>query len=80
MAVMIDGKAVSARLRQKMAAEVAAMKEAGVVPGLAVVLVGENPASQVYVRTKIRPVRSWASAPRTTASPRIPPRRLFWTW
>lgn len=43
MAVMIDGKAVSARLRQKMAAEVAAMKEAGVVPGLAVVLVGETP-------------------------------------
>lgn len=54
MAVMIDGKAVSARLRQKMAAEVAAMKEAGVVPGLAVVLVGENPASQVYVRNKIK--------------------------
>ena len=54
MAVMIDGKAVSARLRQKMAAEVAAMKEAGVVPGLAEVLVGENPASQVYVRNKIK--------------------------
>ena len=54
MAVMIDGKAVSARLRQKMAAEVAAMKEAGVVPGLAEMLVGKTPASQVYVRNKIK--------------------------
>lgn len=54
MAAIIDGKAVSARLRREMAAEVAAMKEAGIVPGLAVVLVGEDPASQVYVRNKIR--------------------------
>ena len=48
MAVMIDGKAVSARLRQKMAAEVAAMKEAGVVPGLAVVLasIRASPSSE----------------------------------
>lgn len=54
MAAIIDGKAVSARLRREMTAEVAAMKEAGIVPGLAVVLVGEDPASQVYVRNKIR--------------------------
>ncbi len=54
MAVIIDGKAVSARLRREMTAEVAALKEAGLVPGLAVVLVGEDPASQVYVRNKMR--------------------------
>lgn len=51
---MIDGKAVSARLRQEMKAEVEALKEKGITPGLAVVLVGEDPASQVYVRNKIR--------------------------
>ena len=38
MAAIIDGKAVSARLRREMAAEVAAMKETGIIPGLAVVL------------------------------------------
>ena len=53
-AIMIDGKAVSGRLRQEMTAEVAAMKAAGITPGLGVVLVGEDPASQVYVRNKMR--------------------------
>ena len=54
MAKLIDGKAVSARLRQEMKAEVEALKEKGITPGLAVVLVGEDPAAQVYVRNKIR--------------------------
>ncbi len=54
MARLIDGKAVSARLRQEMKAEVEALKEKGITPDLAVVLVGEDPASQVYVRNKIR--------------------------
>jgi methylenetetrahydrofolate dehydrogenase (NADP+)/methenyltetrahydrofolate cyclohydrolase len=50
--MIIDGKAVSAKVRAEVAAEVAALKSKGVVPGLAVVLVGEDPASQVYVRNK----------------------------
>lgn len=54
MAAIIDGKAISEQIRQELAAEVAAMKQKGVTPGLAVVLVGEDPASQVYVRNKIR--------------------------
>jgi methylenetetrahydrofolate dehydrogenase (NADP+)/methenyltetrahydrofolate cyclohydrolase len=50
---VIDGKAFADRLAQRYAGEVAAMKaKHGVTPGLAVVLVGENPASQVYVRNK----------------------------
>ena len=49
----IDGKACADRLAQRYGAEVAALKaKHGVIPGLAVVLVGENPASQVYVRNK----------------------------
>ena len=52
-AKIIDGKAFAERLTQRYAREVAELKAAhGVTPGLAVVLVGENPASQVYVRNK----------------------------
>jgi methylenetetrahydrofolate dehydrogenase (NADP+)/methenyltetrahydrofolate cyclohydrolase len=51
----IDGKAVAADIIETVKAEVAKLKrEAGVVPGLAVVIVGEDPASQVYVGSKAR--------------------------
>ncbi len=54
-AVIIDGKALAARVQQRVAERALALKrEFGVIPGLAVVLVGENPASQVYVRNKAR--------------------------
>jgi methylenetetrahydrofolate dehydrogenase (NADP+)/methenyltetrahydrofolate cyclohydrolase len=50
---VIDGKAFAEGLRAKLAHQVAALKEQhGFVPGLAVVLVGEDPASKVYVRNK----------------------------
>ena len=49
---VIDGKAFAGRVRAAVAAEVARVGAAGVVPGLAVVLVGEDPASEVYVRSK----------------------------
>ena len=52
MEKIIDGKAIAAQMREKIAAGVAALKGKGVTPGLAVVLVGEDPASQVYVRMK----------------------------
>jgi len=51
---LIDGKAFAGRVRERVAAGVAAIAPQGVTPGLAVVLVGENPASQVYVRNKAR--------------------------
>ncbi|MDH4140455.1 MAG: bifunctional methylenetetrahydrofolate dehydrogenase/methenyltetrahydrofolate cyclohydrolase FolD [Coriobacteriia bacterium] len=52
-ATIIDGKAIAASRREQIAARVGELKEAmGVTPGLAVVIVGENPASQVYVRSK----------------------------
>jgi methylenetetrahydrofolate dehydrogenase (NADP+) / methenyltetrahydrofolate cyclohydrolase len=54
-ASIIDGRAIAGLVRQQVAAGVAALKqERGVTVGLAVVLVGENPASQVYVRNKAR--------------------------
>ena len=53
-AQLIDGNALSRTLRTEVAQRAAALKIRGVVPGLAVVLVGENPASQVYVRNKVK--------------------------
>lgn len=52
MAKLIDGKAVSAAVKERVAREVAALKKQGVVPGLAVVLVGDDPASRIYVNNK----------------------------
>ena len=52
MAQIIDGKAIAAALRGEIAAETAALKEQGITPGLAVILVGDDPASQTYVRNK----------------------------
>jgi len=50
--VLLDGKAFAARIRARVAAHVAGLADRGLVPGLAVVLVGEDPASQVYIRNK----------------------------
>lgn len=52
MAVIIDGKKVSADVKQSVAEEVAALKQKGIVPGLAVIIVGDDPASRVYVNNK----------------------------
>lgn len=51
---IIDGKAVSAAVKERVANEVKLLKEKGVTVGLAVIIVGEDPASQVYVRNKER--------------------------
>ena len=53
-AQLIDGNALSRQLRAQVASRAAALKARGVTPGLAVVLVGDNPASQVYVRNKVK--------------------------
>jgi len=53
-AQIIDGNALSRQLRADVAQRAAALKARGITPGLAVVLVGDNPASQVYVRNKVK--------------------------
>ncbi len=50
----IDGNALSQKLRAEVTSRTAALKAKGITPGLAVILVGENPASQVYVRNKVK--------------------------
>src|SRR5258708_33116189 len=53
-AKILDGIKMANRIRSEVAAEVASMALAGVRPGLAVVLVGHNPASEIYVRGKVK--------------------------
>jgi len=53
-AALIDGRAVAERLRERVAARTAELATHGVIPGLAVVLVGDDPASQVYVGSKTK--------------------------
>ena len=53
-AQIIDGNAISKQLRAEVALRSAALRARGITPGLAVVLVGDSPASQVYVRNKIK--------------------------
>jgi len=54
VAQVIDGVALSKQLRQQTRERVQTLKTKGIAPGLAVILVGDNPASQVYVRNKIK--------------------------
>jgi methylenetetrahydrofolate dehydrogenase (NADP+) / methenyltetrahydrofolate cyclohydrolase len=53
-AQLIDGNALSRQLRADVGTRVSALKARGITPGLAVILVGDNPASQVYVRNKVK--------------------------
>jgi methylenetetrahydrofolate dehydrogenase (NADP+) / methenyltetrahydrofolate cyclohydrolase len=53
-ATVLDGAKIAAEIRAEIASEVKAMTAAGIRPGLAVVLVGHNPASEIYVRGKVK--------------------------
>jgi methylenetetrahydrofolate dehydrogenase (NADP+) / methenyltetrahydrofolate cyclohydrolase len=53
-ATVLDGNKISAAIRSEVASEVKAMADTGIRPGLAVVLVGHNPASEIYVRGKVK--------------------------
>ncbi len=52
MSNIIDGKAIAARVREQVRAETEALKAKGIIPGLAVIIVGDDPASRVYVNNK----------------------------
>ena len=52
MSQLIEGRAIAEKVYAKLRGEIAALKESGRTPGLAVVLVGDNPASRAYVRSK----------------------------
>ena len=52
MGIRIDGKAIAAAVRADVKSEVQALKEQGIFPGMAVVIVGDDPASRIYVNNK----------------------------
>ncbi len=52
MAKILSGKEVSARIKEELAKEVEGLKQKGIYPGLAVIIVGDDPASRVYVNSK----------------------------
>ncbi len=81
-AEVIDGKAFAAEVRAQVAEHVAQLKaEHGITPGLAVVLVGEDPASQVYVRSKGKQTVEVGHASRSSTSwMRTRPRPICWRW
>jgi len=54
MSTILDGTKIAADIRAEVAAEVKSLSAAGLTPGLAVVLVGHNPASEIYVRGKVK--------------------------
>ncbi|HEV2426171.1 MAG TPA: bifunctional methylenetetrahydrofolate dehydrogenase/methenyltetrahydrofolate cyclohydrolase FolD [Terriglobia bacterium] len=53
-ATILDGLKIRDEIQTELAGEIAALKARGITPGLAAVLVGENPASQIYVRSKVK--------------------------
>lgn len=78
-ATLIDGKAFSATLVDRVAAAVQRLEtDHGLKPGLAVVIVGEDPASQIYVRKRVRRPCAPECAPTPTAWPKPPPRPICW--
>jgi len=53
-ATILDGNKIRDEIQSELLQQIADLKRAGVIPGLAAVLVGENPASQIYVRSKVK--------------------------
>ncbi len=71
---ILDGKKLSAEIRASIKQETALLREKGIVPGLAVVLVGDDPASKVYVGQKEKGVSRRDSRLSSTGCRHQPPR------
>jgi len=76
-AQLIDGKAIAAKVRQRIGEKVAELKARGITPGLAVVLVGSDPASKVYVGMKKKIVSSWGCIPQIMNCRNPPAKQSF---
>ncbi len=78
---LLDGKGLALQMQAELRDEVAAfIQQTGVTPGLDVVLVGENPASEVYVRNKHTATEKAACVEHCIDCPRQQPRKSFWRW
>ena len=70
MAEIISGKETAAKIRERLSAQIDQLREKGYQPGLAVVIVGDDPASQVYVRNKEKACKEVGIAAQTFALPK----------
>lgn len=70
MAEIISGKETAAKIRERLRAQIDQLREKGYQPGLAVVIVGDDPASQVYVRNKEKACKEVEIAAQTFALPK----------
>lgn len=68
-AILLDGAATAAQIREELKPRVQRLREAGIVPHLSVVLIGDNPASHTYVRMKAKACRSVGIESQTYALP-----------
>jgi methylenetetrahydrofolate dehydrogenase (NADP+)/methenyltetrahydrofolate cyclohydrolase len=74
-ATILDGNKIRDEIQSELLQQIADLKRVGVTPGLAAVLVGENPASQIYVRSKVKPAKRWASTARKSSGQKTRPLR-----
>ena len=74
---LIEGKAIAGEVRAQCARESAALQEKGIFPSLTVILVGEDPASQVYVRNKERACRACGVRSRVIRLPKDAPQHVL---
>lgn len=79
MAQLIDGKAISAQIKEEVKEKVAALKEQGCEVTLAVIQVGADPASSVYVRNKKKHVNTWVFVLWRMNFRRRPQKKSFWS-
>ena len=70
MAQIISGKETAAKIRERLRAQIDQLRQKGYQPGLAVVIVGDDPASQVYVRNKEKACKEVGIAAQTFALPK----------
>lgn len=70
MAQIISGKETAAKIRERLRTQIDQLRESGYQPGLAVVIVGDDPASQVYVRNKEKACKEVGIAAQTFALPK----------
>ena len=78
-AKLLDGKKVSARIKSELALETEKLKKEGINPGLAVVIVGNDPASRVYVNNKKKACAEVGIYSEEYALPRKQPKSNFWS-
>lgn len=78
MAQIIDGKKISADIKEELKGKVAQLKEQGIEGTLAVIQVGDDPASSVYVRNKKEPANTLESGQHLLSCRKRPRRKSFW--